>query len=472
MIMRLKINFTKRIMRGCRTIGLYGMWLIFLLISFPVFAQQNVEVSRRDTIRYGTDTEIAALIQSLRTEKADYLDEELSSLALTSRNQSILTGIFGFFGEREKSGLEQRAINAVTDRFSETNETVIAALEYLGNLKFHESVPAIMELLDTEERRFYYAGFRVIGKASSGNAQLADETAEFLINFYDNRNPGNENQSNIITAIGDTGSSAGVQFLANIVTNIDERLTLRIAALGALSKIGDEDGLEAILSCITTNDPNVRSAAVAALGPFSGAAVDSAILDAFRDSYYRSRIAAAQASGVRRLEAAVPYLRYRAERDDVPGVKDEAIRALGTIAGAQAIEVLESLFFTRTNPERVRLLSSEMLMRNSADVFFTRIAAELDEAKSRNQTNLYNGILKVVGEAAVQGDKAEVQRVAHNFMRNGAIIEKLYGLDMAANNGLSALREEIIILSRDRNETIKQRAIRTAERLGITIPNE
>ncbi|MCL2810049.1 MAG: hypothetical protein FWD24_08335, partial [Treponema sp.] len=85
----------------------FNSWLItflvfFFLLSFPLFAQQDVEATRRDTIQYGTETEIASLIQSLRTENADYLDDELMVLIETSKNQRILTGVFGFFGEREK----------------------------------------------------------------------------------------------------------------------------------------------------------------------------------------------------------------------------------------------------------------------------------------------------------------------------------------------------------------------------------
>ncbi|WP_461248549.1 HEAT repeat domain-containing protein, partial [Treponema sp. R6D11] len=108
----------------------------------------------------------------------------------------------------------------------------------------------------------------------------------------------------VIAAIGATGSSAGIEFLTEIATNPDERIPLRMAALGALSQIGDPKGLDAITSCISAKDPNLRSSAVAALGPFTGSAVENAIFDAFRDSYYRTRIAAAQASRDRKLASA------------------------------------------------------------------------------------------------------------------------------------------------------------------------
>ena len=453
----------------------YGFCIIFFIfISSALFAQQNqnTEASRREIIKYGTETEIASLIQALRSENINYLDDDLVTLVESTRNQRILTGVFGFFGERDKNGLEGRAMRAITEREDETNETILSAIEYLGRIKASVSVPVIKDLLDTEERRFLSSGFRAIGAASSSVSQLADETAEFLIDYYNYRNPGNDNQGIIIAAVGDTGSLLGIPFLSDIVTNPDSRLALRIAALNAISKIGDEGGLEAILSCVGANDPNVRSAAVRALGPFNGPSVDNAILDAFRDSYYQTRIAAAQASRDRKLEDAVPFLKFRAERDEVPNVRDEAIRALGAIANEEAIGVLESLFSEARNSDRVRILSCEMLMKNSGDRYFSKTVLELNDAKTRNQTNFYNSLLKIISEAVVTGNKTEIERVAHSFMQNGTIIEKLYGLDMAANNDLKSLSDLIITLARDRNESLARRARGTAERLGIEIPAE
>ncbi|WP_461257048.1 HEAT repeat domain-containing protein [Treponema sp. R80B11-R83G3] len=443
------------------------MLVFIFLINFSIHAQ---EASRQDTIKYGTETEIAALIQTIRTENTDLFDDELIALAQTSKNTKVLTGILGFFGDREKSGLQERAIKAVKQREDEATETVLSALDYLGKMKTAEAVPVIKELLDTEEKRFLSAGFRAIGGASSGDKKLADETAQFLVDFYNDREPGNENRSIIINAIGATGSSAGVDFLTEIATNPDERFPLRIAALGALSKIGDPKGLDAIISCVNANDQNVRSSAVAALGPFQGSAAENAILDAFRDSYYRTRIAAAQASRDRKLAAAVPFLKFRAERDDVPNVKDEAIRALGAIANNEAITVLDGLFSERKNTDRVRILAADMLMKNTGGKNFSKLIVELDEAKRKNQTNLYNGFLKVVGEAAVENDKSEIEGVARRFMAAG-IMEKLYALDMANNNKLTGLKEEILTLTKDRNESISRKARRTAESLGIEIPN-
>ena len=445
--------------------------VLFLLIflSASIFAQ-NTEASRRDTILYGTETEIAALIQTLRSENADYLDEELLTLVETTRNQRILTGVFGFFGDREQSGLEERAIRAIVERDLESNETVHSAMDYLGKLRYADAVPIIIEILDTEERRFLNTGFRALGRVASSDSTLAGEAVDFLIDYYENRNPGQENQRDIIISIGTAKSVNGVSFLAGLASNTDERIALRMAALEALASIGDAGGLEAILECVNTSDPNVRSAAVAALGPFSGEEVDRAILEGFRDSYYRTRIAAAQAARDRRLEAAVPFLQFRAERDEVANVRDEAVRALGAIANSEAVTVLENLFTERRNSDRIRLLSAEMLMKHNADNYLGQVVSELEEARIRNQTNLLNGFLRLAGEAVVSADKTEIRDLARRFMQTGSLLEKLYGLDMAANNNLVELDADILILVNDRNQSISGRAVRTAERLGIEIP--
>jgi HEAT repeat protein len=443
-------------------------FILFLFISSFAYSQ-DVEASRLAVIRYGTETEIATLIQSLRTENADYLDDELVSLVETTRNQKILSGIFGFFGIREKSGLENRAIRAIVERDEESNETVLSAIEYLGQVKSGDAVTPLIELLDTEERRFMSSAFRALGRASSTDKKLADEAAEFLLDFYNNRDPGNDNARDVIVALGMTGAPSTVPLLVEIASNNDERFPLRIAALEGLSKVGDENGLNAILDCISTNDPNVRSAAVAALGPFTGDSVDKAILDAFRDSYYRTRLAAAAASRERKLAAAVPYLQFRAERDDVPAVREESIRALGVIANDEALVVLDNLFKERKNSDRVRLISAEMLMKNAGDKNLGRLIAELDEAKTKNQTALYNGFLKVVGESVIAGDKSQMETLTRRFLQTGGIMEKLYGLDMAANNELKNLSEEIITLTKDKNESLARKARRTAEKLGIDL---
>jgi HEAT repeat protein len=284
-----------------------------------------------------------------------------------------------------------------------------------------------------------------------------------LINFYNERVPGDENRRDIIIALGDVKSPAGIPLLREIAENSDERSALRVAALDSLAKIGDSRGLGAALLSVDSADPNVRSAAVAALGPFSGPDVDNAILEAFRDSYYRTRIAAAQAARDRRLTEAVPYLRYRAERDEVPAVKDEAIKALGAIGDGQCLEFLTSLFAERKNSDRARILAAEMLLQNDADAYAARVIAELDEAKQKNQTALYNGFLRVLGAAK----SPVLEDLCKRFFASGGVVEKSYALDITLNNGFRSLAAQVKDLNDEKNGSLSRKSRSVAEKLGL-----
>ncbi|GHV73612.1 hypothetical protein AGMMS49940_09140 [Spirochaetia bacterium] len=442
--------------------------VLLFLVLFPVFSQKveepstDTDAKRLDTIRYGTETEIAALIQTLKTENTPGMDDELITVAKNTRNRSILSGVFSFFADREKTGLEERALKAIEERDDEANETVLAALAYLGKIKAVQAVLSIRSLLDAEESRFSGACIKALGLIG-GSMPDAAETVEYLIDYYQNRTPGDENRREIIIALGEMKAAAGAPFLQEIVENNDERPVLRMSALDALAKIGDPGGLPAVLQAVESADPNIRSSAVAALGPFQGDEVNKTILEAFRDGYYKTRMAAAQAARDRRLAEAVPYLRFRAERDDVPAVKDEAIKALGAIGNSDSLAILSSLFAERKNTDRVRLLSAEMLLQDNADAYAAKVIEELDEAKQKNLTSLYNGFLRILSTAKAPA----LEDLARRFFVSGAVVEKSYALDMVRNNNFRSLADQVRELTNEKYGSLSRKAKVVVEQMGL-----
>ncbi|MCL2599689.1 MAG: HEAT repeat domain-containing protein [Treponema sp.] len=436
-----------------------------LAVVLPTLhADEDIDALRRDIVRFGTETEIAALLTDLRTEGTDALDGEIIALVNGTRNQNILTVAFNFFGERERAGLEDRAIHAIDERFDEHSETVLAAINYLGWIGAVSGMPVLREVIDSEERRFLNTAIRAMGRVggAAGGAD-ADDTAEYLIEFYEGRDLDAGTQREIITALGATGSSAAVGFLSDIAGDGEGGQFLRMAALEALAQIGDPGGLEAVLAGVAAGEPHVRAAAVQALGPFSGSTVDAAILDAFRDSFYRTRVAAAQASRQREFAAAVPYLRFRATRDENHTVREHSIRALGAIANNEAMQTLEELFTERRNPQRVRLVAGEMLMQSQPNRFLDAFIAEMDEARQRNLTSMYNGLLRILSNTTA----GNMEPITRRLMAESGIVERSYALEIAANNNLVALADEIRTIAEDSNQVLARRARRTLDRLGL-----
>ena len=443
--------------------------MIYAAESESAAADAQVEEARRlDTIRYGTEAEIAALIQTLKSEtNADIggvLDDALIAVTQNTRNQNILSGVLSFFGERAKQGLEERAVRAIEERDEEANATVIAALDYLGKIKAASAIPTLKAILDTSEARFTNSAIRALGRAASGGGVAGDDAAEYLLDYYEYQNPTDESRREIIVALGETGSKTALPVLIGIVENDTERPAVRMAALDTLAKLKDDSALDAILSATSASDTNVRASAIAALGPFSGAQVEDAILEGFRDSYYRTRIGAAKAAGERKLDKAVPYLRFRAERDDVATVKDEAIRALGAIGNSEAMGVLSDFFLNRKTAERTRLLSAEMLIKNDASAYAEQLITELEEANKSHYTSLYNGFLRVLAMAKT----SKVEEITRRFLSSGGVLEKSYALDIAVNNSFKSLAEPIRAVASDtKNSGLSRKAKTTLTKLGL-----
>jgi hypothetical protein len=102
-------------------------------------------------------------------------------------------------------------------------------------------------------------------------------------------------------------------------------------------------------------------------------------------------------------------------------------------------------------------------MQIQSDQYLDKLVMELDEAKQKNQTALYNGLLKVIG--TTKGSNMEA--ITRRLMQNSGVIERSYALDMAVNNNLTGLTEEVKVIAKDRNESIAAKARRTLEKWGV-----
>ncbi|MDR2701011.1 MAG: HEAT repeat domain-containing protein [Spirochaetaceae bacterium] len=447
----------------------------------------SIEEQRLQIIRYGTDTEIANLIKILRNEQPSSppvaiagpetkIDKELLALMEKTKNRTILSGIFGYFSDREIGGLEKRALAAVKDRDYEAAETVAAAIYYLGKLRAgssgaeetvaREAGQVFKDIMNGEESRFLSVTIRSLGQI--GEKYDPAETAEYLMDYYANHEMGDENRRLLVAAVGDTKAKEGVSFLVSIAENEDERAVLRIAAMEALAKIADVSGLPVLISAVSSKDPNVRASAVGALGPFPGEEADAVIIEAFRDSFYRARIAAAKAAGERKLAASVPFLRFRCENDEVPAVRDEAVKALGLIGGKEAEQVLVELFKERKNNDRIRINAGEMLLTKGSVDYVTDVIIELDEAKKKNQTALYNGFLRILGEAK----SPKLEDLARRFFAAGGVVEKSYALDFCSRNNFRGLADEIRKLTDPKNGSLSKKSLALLEEWGLPVTGE
>ncbi|MDR0408778.1 MAG: HEAT repeat domain-containing protein [Spirochaetaceae bacterium] len=480
---------------------------------------EDAEAARlREIIKYGTDNEISDLIKNLRSEKIDYLDEDLLQLAKKTKNQNITLGIFSFLGERSRTGMEELALAILENRENETPQKINAALDYLSAVKEKAAIRPMTEIITSDDTRFDGTAIRALGKIlyseqatreaansgvgdavredvsgaaetslpeaggmavdalpEAGPAGAADNATqnmtaavgnewitEILIDYYNEREPDSDTQQTIISAVGSSGGKAAESFLLEIINNDEASVPLRMSALEAAAKMGSPALLEPTLAAVSSDNPNIRSAAVGALGVFDGDEVDAAILESFRDTYFKTRLAAVRAVKKRNLKEAIPYLRYRAEKDEAAAVREEAVTTLGTLNDAEADKALLALFNNTKISDTLRVLCAETLIKNNADAYAETVIEKLDEAKARKQTVLYKGLLKAISLAKT----SKVETITARLFASSDVVEKFYALDMTANNRFTAFKSEVEKLTQEKNSTLSRRAKNTLDKLG------
>lgn len=422
-----------------------------MLVFFATFKASSNE-EWWDVVKFGTETEVVALIQKLKTDAAysGELDSEFIDLTRNTKNQKILAGLLSFFGSKGKDELEDKALSILENRESESSETISAAVDYLGKIKARKAVSVLKDVIDNGLPDFRGPSIRALGKTV--DKDNAEDIAAYLIDLYENRDPGPGNNGVLIEALGETGCKSVTSFLTNIVENTDESSSLRIAAIDALTKIGD--GLDAITTAVSAQEPLVRTAAVGALAVFSGAQVDDTIIENFRDSFFRVRVAAAKSAGRRKLVSAVPYLKYRAEKDEALVVKEESVKALGEIGDTFAIDALEALFKESRNPDKIRILAAETLLNNKLDTYLGTIIAAMDDAQKKRQNALYNGFLRLLSTAKSN----KLEELARRFFATGGAPEKSCAIDITLNNKFYSLKDRVATLTDKKNGALAVKA--------------
>ncbi|MDR3355867.1 MAG: HEAT repeat domain-containing protein [Spirochaetaceae bacterium] len=434
----------------------------FFAASAETSSAAPEETAMRETISYGTDNEILELLKKLRTDNIDYLDGDLAGLASRTKNQNIILGIFSFFNERSREGLKDTALAILGGRESETPQKVNAALDYLGTVKEAGAIPVLTEIVSSDDTMYDNAAIKALGKIvySEAGGGRPDIT-EILLDYYNKRSPGGDTRQELVSAIGYSGGPEAAPFLLKIINSADESAPLRMAALEAAGRLKDAAALDSIIASASSADPNIRFAAIGALGAFNGDAVDAAILEGFRDTYFKARLAAVRSAKARRLKEAIPYLRYRAERDEAAAVRDEAVLALGGLDDEKADAALLAMLEDGKAGDGLRARCAEMLVKNNAERYTERIIAKLDEAKAKNQTGLYKGLLKALSFA----ETGKVEALAARLFASNDVTEKFYALDLTANNRFTAFRDEVERLAKDKNSSLSRRAKTTLEKI-------
>ncbi len=237
---------------------------------------------------------------------------------------------------------------------------------------------------------------------------------------------------------------------------------LRLAALEALGRIGDESSIAALLPVAAEEKDPFQSAARQALRDLPGGKVDTALLQAARQGPVALRTEAIRALAGRGSTGATAPL-VELARDPDAAIRREALSALGTLAGSQDLPAVVGLLVQATPAERAAAEQAVAAILRRSDP--QQAAGCLVGALASQKPEVQAVLLRMMPLAASPSALAALRRARGN--ENPAVVD-------AAVRGLAewpepAAAAELLDIARNTaNRTHRILALRGVVRLAST----
>ena len=115
---------------------------------------KKTEESEREkeinTLNYGLDTEIIAMLDEFTANKTFYYLDELEVILERTRSVSLREKIITYFTDAEDGRLADYALEIIEDPFDTRNSTVALLFKYASKLKIEEAAPLAKKLLEED----------------------------------------------------------------------------------------------------------------------------------------------------------------------------------------------------------------------------------------------------------------------------------------------------------------------------------
>jgi HEAT repeat protein len=418
-------------------------------------AAAKLESSRRDSIRYGIDSEIGDLIQKLASEKDGRYNEDLLALLGSSRSPKLRGSVLDFFASLEWAGAESLALSLVGDRDNADQDLVYSALSYLAAIKSKEAVKLSGDLIKEDNKKLLPALVRLMGRAGG------DAEEKLLLDWLEGDTATPALKEEAIKALGEIGSSAAAEKLGKLVEDTAGGKAARMYACAALAKIKDESSIPGLVKASIDADPNVRTSALTALGAFAGGSsaaseeARGALVQGLRDSYANARIAACKAAASGKVTAALAFLRYKAKSDPEKAVKTEACRSLA-ILGGDSYAFLREMLEDKKTEASLRVLLYGLLARYDAASSMGALESMLKAEAIEKDRSFYTSLAREVANA----DQAPlIAPLARILASDKEYLIRIAAIEWARKTKSQEFKPDLERLSKDDpSDMIKKRA--------------
>ena len=439
-----------------RTIAVVVACLILSVLSAQDKASPQA-TKRLDTLRYGIETQVIELLDTLKSEKNIDYAKDILSVFDASSSPKLRVAIFQYLGAMEQGGAESRGLAIIGDRDNQIEVLVQAAFTYMHTIKSKAALGEAVAILDEGDKRYMAAAIKTIG--GSGGIQ----EAEALLKAYEEDDVTQPIKEAIVLALGAMKAPNAFELLSGIASSDESSKAIRMYACTALGDLGDDKAIGVLVRATSANDPNERAAAVAALGKYSTTESRAAIRESLRDAHVLPRIAAAKAVGEQADVEAIPYLEYKASYDPEKSVREASMKALSDIGGDRVDGFLTDFLSEAKNSMAYRAVAFGAVVSKGGQGARNKALAAFAAAQEEKDRSLFTAFAR----ALVVLDDMNVVPFARLMLADKEFSIRLGALAWAERNASKALEDTIKTISEtDSNDAVRKRADKALERIG------
>lgn len=419
------------------------------------FAEQTEAERRKDILKYGLESEVIDLVNELGNEGETSYSGDLAELFARTRNPSLREAVLSLFIKQKNDGLKEYCVTTLADPYEEKKSTVLVAFKYVSELGIKESLPAIREILKSENPDFREQAIVALGKLG----ETSD--AEYLLDYLDGSIAGDEKErlalrQSVMSALGQIKAVETWGRMSEIVQDEDENAYIRADAAVAIGKMEKAESVEILAKLFESADPVLRSAAIKGLSNYSTQVASDTIIEGFKDSYYKVRMESIDAASKGKIDSALQYLLYRAKNDPVEAVKMAAFDALGAMGNAEATSWLRSVFVDEKASDKLRVKACAVLLKNDPDDVMSDLKAVCGKTLADDKKTW---IRYELGKLIAATDSNKTADIALAYLGHKDTLTKSLGLDMFDRNRypemIGAVKE---IAANDKMGALQRRA--------------
>jgi len=411
---------------------------------------------RRDTLKYGIDSEIITLLNKIAGEEDPVYAEDVALVYSESNNADIMKAAVDYFIKIDYADAVSVAAARINNWEDENFNTLSVSLRYFSSFPDDDSEDIIFPLVDHEIKTLASAAITAIGKC--GTEKSVDPLLDLLDDddFYDELKP------TIIKALGDIGSEQSLDILIDILEDIDEEKSWRWNACEALGKIGHPDALPSIELALQDSDTYLRAYAVKALATFEGDDIEDTLIQSLKDSFWRVRVSAAEALGELKSTEAVDILIYKAKKDPENNVKIAAVAALGEISNNEALDFLKELYRKSNTPPSVRTRSAEIIIEKDITGSLQVITEVIDQEWEKDNSAVLSYTCKFLSKA----ESPKLEPVFERMLGHNDVAVKIYGIRGIQLNGFGGMKKRLEELTDEKiNNAVRKAALGAIEQM-------